>query len=90
MEKPLKNKTALITGSSRGIGRAIALELARLGAQIVVNYVRNEEAAKQTVSDLEQIGTKVICFQANVGDPKNIDELIQAAVNVPSLIKNIM
>lgn len=79
MEKPLKNKVALITGSSRGIGRATALELAQKGAHIAVNYVRNEEAALETKSELEKLGVQVLLHQANVGDPKAIEELIEAA-----------
>ena len=79
MTKPLQGKTALITGASRGIGRAIALDLASKGAHIVLNYVRNEEAAKKTQGDLEKIGAKVLPFQANVGDPKAIEKLVAAA-----------
>ncbi len=79
MTKPLQGKTAVITGASRGIGRAIALDLASKGANIVLNYVRNEDAAKQTQSELKKLGVKVLPFQGNVGDPKAIEELIAAA-----------
>ena len=49
----LRGRVALITGSSRGIGRAIALELARCGADIVVNYVRKRSAAEEVVASIE-------------------------------------
>lgn len=81
MSKPLQGKTALITGASRGIGKAIALQLAERGANIVLNYVRNEEAAKAAQTEIEKHGVKVLPFLANVGDPKALDELVQAAVN---------
>jgi enoyl-[acyl-carrier protein] reductase III len=80
MEKTLTNKVALITGASRGIGRAIALHLAEMGADIVVNYVRNQEAADATVKALSQKGVRTFSMQANVGDPKAIDELVKASV----------
>jgi enoyl-[acyl-carrier protein] reductase III len=80
MTKPLQNKTALITGASRGIGRAIAHRLAQMGANIALNYVRNEEAAKQTASEVAKYGVKVLPIQANVGDPKDIDRLIETAL----------
>ena len=77
----LKGKIALITGASRGIGRSIALELAKQGAHIVLNYVRNQEAAQETERELLGLGVQVLPFQANVGDPKAIDELVQAALS---------
>jgi enoyl-[acyl-carrier protein] reductase III len=79
MTKPLQGKTALITGASRGIGRAIALDLARHGCNILLNYVRNEDAAQKTQKELEALGAKVLSFQGNAGDPKAIEEMVQAA-----------
>lgn len=81
MNRPLLNKTALITGASRGIGRAIALELAAAGANILVNYVRDEEAAKKTAADLEGLGVRAALHQANVGDPDAIGPLVESAVS---------
>jgi NAD(P)-dependent dehydrogenase (short-subunit alcohol dehydrogenase family) len=53
--KYLQGKFALITGSSRGIGKGIALKLAERGADIAVNYIQNEEAAKQTLEEVRKI-----------------------------------
>ena len=78
--KILQNKTALITGASRGIGKAIALELAGMGADIILNYVRNEEAAQSAESELKNLGVKVLVHQANVGDPKAMEGLVDAAL----------
>ena len=77
MTKPLENKVALITGASRGIGRAIALRLAGMGADIALNYVRNEEAAQSTLKALSSNGIKAHPIQANVGDPDAINELVE-------------
>ncbi len=64
----MKGKVALVTGASRGIGRAIALQLAEEGVNIAVNYLQNEDAAKKTVDELLSRGVKAASFQANVGD----------------------
>lgn len=79
-KKVLLHKTALVTGASRGIGRAIAHELAAMGANIVLNYVRNDEAAKATEAELLEMGVKVLVHQANVGDPKAMDAMVDAAI----------
>lgn len=82
MERSLKGKTALITGSSRGIGRATAFQLARRGAAICINYVRNEEAARSTAGELESLGVKTAVIQANVGDPKAAEALVEETASL--------
>ena len=73
MEKnDYEGKTALITGSGRGIGRAIALQFASLGSNVVVNYFRNREPAEDTAAEIMKLGVEVEIIKANVGD---IDEL---------------
>jgi enoyl-[acyl-carrier protein] reductase III len=70
-----EGKLALITGSGRGIGRAIALKLASQGADIIVNFFRHRESAEQTAKDIEALGVKAEVIRANVGDPAKIDEI---------------
>lgn len=75
----LKDKVAIITGSSRGIGRAIALKLASLGAKVVVNYRTNAEAAQEVVEAVEAQGGQAIAVQADVTSADDAKRLIQAA-----------
>jgi enoyl-[acyl-carrier protein] reductase III len=77
--KPFAGKTALVTGGSRGIGRAIALKLGSLGAEVVVNYARNEDAALRTVAELAELGTGALAMRANLQD---LDELHALFVQV--------
>ena len=71
----LDGKLALVTGSGRGIGRAIALKLASQGADIVINYFRHRESAEKTATDVRALGVKAEVIRANVGDPAKIDEI---------------
>jgi enoyl-[acyl-carrier protein] reductase III len=77
----LKGKLALVTGSGRGIGRAIALKLASQGADIVVDFFRHRESAEQTARDVEALGVKAEVIRANVGDAAKIDELFDMIGN---------
>ena len=80
MNKSLDGKVAVVTGASRGIGRAIALELARRGARVVVNYNRSDAAAADVVAAIEADGGQATAVQADVSDLISARALIQAAV----------
>jgi len=73
----LNGKVAVVTGASRGIGRAIAERLARDGANIVVNYTRNAEEAKKVVNGIEATGEKAVAVQADVGKVLDVRRLFQ-------------
>ena len=64
----LEGKSAIVTGSSRGIGRAIAVELARQGTDVIVNYNNNREAAAEVKNEIERLGRKAVIVQADVSD----------------------
>jgi len=72
---PFLNKTVLITGSGRGIGRAIALYFAKNGADVVVNFFRNRGPAEDTAAEIEKIGRHTLLVKADVGDLNDIQRL---------------
>lgn len=74
-EQPFENKIALITGSGRGIGRAIACHLAARGAHIVVNYFRNRGPAEQTAEEVRALGRDALLVKANVGQIEQIEAM---------------
>ncbi len=76
----LSGKKALITGGSRGIGRGIALGFAREGADVVINYRKNEAAAQETVTEIEQLGRKAIAIQADVADWDAVRSMAEQAI----------
>ena len=71
----LAGKTALVTGSSRGIGKAIAVEFARRGADVAVNYRRTPEGADDAVKQIEALGRRAIAVSANMASPEEIEQL---------------
>jgi 3-oxoacyl-[acyl-carrier protein] reductase len=77
----LENRVALVTGGSRGIGKAVALELAARGAAVVVNYNKSPEAAEEVVRQIQSAGGKAAAFQADVSDFKQAEALIKFAVD---------
>ncbi len=78
-EQDLAGKGALVTGASRGIGRAIATMLAGRGAAVAVNYKQDETAAKETVAAIEKAGGRAIAIQADVADTGSIGYLFDEA-----------
>ncbi len=76
----LEKKVALVTGGSRGIGRAIALELAARGAAVVVNYNKSPEAAEEVVKKIQETGGKAAAFQADVSDFKQAEALVKFTI----------
>jgi len=76
----LKGKTALVTGSSRGIGRATAIRLGRDGALVAVHYATNADAAKQTLVAIEAEGGQAFLVQAELGVPGDVDTLYDRLV----------
>jgi len=75
----LQGKVAVVTGASRGIGRAIALALAREGAAVVVNYRQKADAAAEVVAAIEQLGRKAVAVQADVRDLDQVKAMFSAA-----------
>jgi 3-oxoacyl-[acyl-carrier protein] reductase len=76
----LENRVAVVTGASRGIGRAVALELGRRGAAVVVNYLKSAEAAEAVVNEIQATGGKASAFQGDVADFSVAQNLIKFAV----------
>jgi 3-oxoacyl-[acyl-carrier protein] reductase len=76
----LQGKVALVTGASKGIGAAIARELANRGAAVAVNYSGSKTAAEKVVADIQAAGGKAIAVQANLADPDSIGPLIETVV----------
>lgn len=77
----LLNKKALVTGSSRGIGQAIAIGLAKEGAQVAINYVNNEKAANEVLNVIEKLGRKAKIYKADIGCVSDIQTLIEKVWN---------
>jgi NAD(P)-dependent dehydrogenase (short-subunit alcohol dehydrogenase family) len=76
----LKGKVAIITGSSRGMGRASALLFAEHGAKVVVNYNGNKEAADQVVHKIKEIGSDAIAVQADIGKLEDLPRLVDTCI----------
>lgn len=77
----LRDKVAIVTGASRGIGRATALALASEGAHVVVNYASSQEAAQKVVAEITDMGSQAIALPADVSQADQVDNLISAVMD---------
>lgn len=78
--RPLTGRTAIVTGSGRNIGRAIALAFARAGADVVINGRRDLEALERVAQEIEAHGIQALCVQADVSDPDQVQSMVNAAL----------
>jgi 3-oxoacyl-[acyl-carrier protein] reductase len=76
----LKGKTAVVTGASRGIGRAIAIKLAKLGANIVVNYRNSVEAVQEVVKEIEALGVKALAVQCDISSFNDVENMMKQSM----------
>ena len=76
----LKGKTAVVTGASRGIGRAIAIKLAKLGANIVVNYRNSVEAVQEVVKEIEALGVKALAVQCDISNFSDVESMMKQSM----------
>ena len=81
MEEHLENKVALVTGSGRGIGRAIALELAKRGCGVVVNDDKNLQEGIEVVDEIKKIGQRALHIQADVSYPDQVEKMIETVLD---------
>ena len=80
MGKRLDGQTAIVTGAGRGIGRAIAYDLAQTGANIVINYATSADAAQALAEEIEQLGSKALVVQADVTDYEQVAEMVKQTI----------
>ena len=81
MERNLTGKTALVTGASRGIGRATALKLASLGANVAINFAGNLTKAQEVKTEIETLGVKAILVQGNVADFEKVQSIVKTVTD---------
>ncbi len=77
----LQGQVAIVTGASRGIGRATALELARHGANVVVNYAGNKEKAEQVVVEIKELGVDALAIQADISNSEQVKEMVKETID---------
>ena len=79
--KLLQGQTAIVTGASRGIGKAIAIFLAKEGAEVIINYSSSFENANKVVSEINSFGGKAYPLQADISDENSVNELIKTVLD---------
>ncbi len=77
----INGKVALVTGASRGIGHAIAVELAKQGANVAVNYSGSEAKANEVVDEIKALGREAIAIQSNVGDSDSVQNMVKEVIS---------
>ncbi|WP_332630743.1 3-oxoacyl-[acyl-carrier-protein] reductase [Halalkalibacter flavus] len=77
----LQGKTAIVTGASRGIGRATAIELGRNGANVVVNYAGSQERAEQVVAEIKAFGVDALAVQADVANAEQVQAMVKETID---------
>jgi 3-oxoacyl-[acyl-carrier protein] reductase len=77
----LKDKVCLVTGASRGIGRAIALTFGREGASVAVNYSKNREKAEEVANEIIRLGRRAITVKADVSNKEEVDKMVETVIN---------
>tara|TARA_Y100000590_G_scaffold81784_1_gene91063 strand:+ start:30062 stop:30850 length:789 start_codon:yes stop_codon:yes gene_type:complete len=92
MSNELNGKTALVTGASRGIGKAIAIELANMGADVLINYNSSESLAKEVMEECQKIGVRSQIYQADTSVSGDVDKMFEKAEsdfeNIDILVNN--
>ena len=81
LSKLLEGQTAIVTGASRGIGKAIAISLAKEGAEVIVNYSSSIENADKVVREIESFGGRSYHIQADISNENSVNELIKTVLN---------
>lgn len=77
----LKDKVAIVTGASRGIGKAVALHLASLGAKIVVNYAGNEQLANNVVDEIKSLGSDAFSVRADISNADDVEAMVKLTID---------